>query len=432
MPSSNAAFDHAKIVLKALLEAGYNSMFAGGCVRDRLLKIKPKDYDIATCALPEQCRDLFTAHGYRVIPTGISHGTMTVVTASGPVEVTTLRKDLETDGRHATVEFHGATFKTDAQRRDFTINALYEDDSGTIHDFCGGLQDLKDKRLRFVGDATARIKEDYLRILRFFRFWARFDFNPDESALLAISSEATGLKKISQERITAELWGILSGPFSASAITSMLGLDVMRFVISESISISPSLPIILLDGQSSAERLRPWIQLGILLGITQGRGWTKKQVQAFTKRLRFSEKQTKLLVDIIIGWQSLASLPRRTSAALNFAANIERHGSEYSLLEFFSPIWSFFGRHSQGAPSLEALSWLVAMDVTFGERRHQTMPVTGNDLLKVLPHLKGAEIGDMMEKLKCAFYDGEWTGKDQALDFIIHLQKQKLEETKPQ
>jgi tRNA nucleotidyltransferase/poly(A) polymerase len=420
----HTSFDDAKITLKHLLAAGYPSMFAGGCVRDRLLQVLPKDYDIATTATPEQTIAVFSNLGYRIIPSGIDHGTVTVISKTGPVEITTLRQDVKTDGRHATVDFNNATFESDAQRRDFTINALYEDEHGQIHDFCGGLDDLKQRSLRFVGAPVARIKEDYLRILRFFRFWSRFEFTPDPLAISAIKSEASGLKNISQERITSELWGIISANGASAAINSMIDTGVMALVLPEAVSFSKAQSIIFLDATALPENLRPWVNLAVLLGVTQQRLWTKHDLQNLCKRLRFSDKQSKILIDIITGWQSLSSLPRQTAAALSFASAVEHHGEEFKLINFFSPLWMFFGRHCQTVTQLESLSWMVSVDLAYGERRHRDLPVSGHDVLQTLPHLKGANIGDVMQKLKIAFYNGEWTSRQEGLDYLMALNQE--------
>jgi hypothetical protein len=174
-----------------------------------------------------------------------------------------------------------------------------------------------------------------------------------------------------------------------------------------------------LDAAALAEHLRPWVNLAVLLGVTQQRLWTKHDLQTLCKRIRFSDKQSKILIDIITGWQSLSSLPRQTAAALSFAAAVEHHGEEYKLINFFSPLWMFFGRHCQTVTQLESLSWMVSVDLTYGERRHGDLPVTGHDVLQTLPHLKGANIGDVMQKLKIAFYNGEWTSRQEGLNYLM-------------
>ncbi|MFD1333954.1 CCA tRNA nucleotidyltransferase, partial [Methylopila musalis] len=174
-------------------------------VRDALLGARPGDMDIATTALPDEVIRRAEAAGWKTAPTGIEHGTVTVVARGEPFEVTTLRRDVSTDGRRATVAFT-RDWAEDAARRDLTINGLYLDRSGVAHDHVGGLADLAARRVRFIGDPHARIREDYLRILRFFRFHARFaEGAPDPAGLAAATAERDGLARLSRERVRAEL-----------------------------------------------------------------------------------------------------------------------------------------------------------------------------------------------------------------------------------
>jgi poly(A) polymerase len=201
-----------RAVLDALKAAGFEARVVGGAVRNTLLARPVADIDIATTALPEQTITAAKAAGLKTIPTGLQHGTITVIADHVPFEVTTLRTDVETDGRHARVAFT-ADWAADAGRRDFTINALYCDASGTIQDPIGGLTDIEPPRIRFIGDATARIREDYLRILRFFRFTAEYtDGTLDTAGLAACEAERTGLARISSERIQVELLKLLVAP----------------------------------------------------------------------------------------------------------------------------------------------------------------------------------------------------------------------------
>ncbi len=208
--------------------------YVGGAVRDALLGLAVKDIDIATLLEPPEVIALTTAAAIRTIPTGIAHGTVTAVLPGGPVEITTLRRDLTTDGRHATVSFATA-WRDDAARRDFTINALYADPaSGEISDFFGGLDDLAARRVRFIGDARARIREDHLRILRYFRFQARFGSLPaDGEAEAACAELAATLKGLSRERIAMELFNLLALPDPAPTVARMAGLGVLAVILPE-------------------------------------------------------------------------------------------------------------------------------------------------------------------------------------------------------
>lgn len=210
---------------------GEAARIVGGAVRNALLGEPVADIDIATTALPAETMRRAEAAGFKAIPTGIEHGTVTVLVEGAPFEVTTLRRDLETDGRHAVVAF-GRDFREDALRRDFTINALGLDAAGALHDYAGGLADLAARRVRFIGDAKARIAEDYLRILRFFRFHARYGAGePDKSGLDACIAGRAGLEGLSRERVRAELLKLLTAPRAAPTLRAMAWAGLLVPVI---------------------------------------------------------------------------------------------------------------------------------------------------------------------------------------------------------
>ncbi|MGI1662153.1 CCA tRNA nucleotidyltransferase [Palleronia sp. KMU-117] len=220
-------------VVAALRDAGLGVWFVGGCVRNALLGQPVADIDIATDAPPDRVVAACGAAGLHVVPTGIDHGTVTVVADGTAFEVTTFRRDVETDGRRATVAF-GTDLSSDAHRRDFTMNALYVTPEGEIVDPVGGLTDLHARRLRFIGSADARIREDYLRILRFFRFHAWYadttqGFDPD--ALAAIAATLDGLDRLSRERVGAEMMKLLAAPDPAPEVAVMDRLGILAHVL---------------------------------------------------------------------------------------------------------------------------------------------------------------------------------------------------------
>lgn len=195
--------------------------FVGGCVRDASLGISTHDIDLATTATPAQMVDIFTKEGIKWIPTGIDFGTITVVLAHTPFQITSLRQDWQTDGRRALVRF-GTDWTEDAKRRDFTFNALYADEHGHIIDFFDGHGDLQAGIVRFIGEAEERIREDYLRILRYFRFYARFGKIPPTPELISLlSRHRDGLRRLSIERITDEVFKLLSTPHPLMALAFM-------------------------------------------------------------------------------------------------------------------------------------------------------------------------------------------------------------------
>ncbi|KQZ87068.1 poly(A) polymerase [Mesorhizobium sp. Root157] len=225
---------HLQRLLSVLGEGGEVARIAGGAVRNALLGQAVADVDIAATTLPDETVRRVEAAGFKAVPTGIEHGTVTVIAGGKPFEVTTLRADIETDGRHAKVSF-GRDWKADAERRDFTINALYAEADGTVIDLVGGLADIVARRLRFIGDAEARIREDYLRILRFFRFFAWYgDGRPDAEGLKACARLKGGLDRLSAERVWAELKKLLSAPDPSRALLWMRQAGVLSRVLPES------------------------------------------------------------------------------------------------------------------------------------------------------------------------------------------------------
>lgn len=210
-------------VCQALTDGGAQALFVGGCVRNALLGASVSDIDISTNVHPDRVMDLAKAAGIKAVPTGIEHGTVTLVQDGEPFEITTFRRDVETDGRRAVVAF-ADTIEEDAARRDFTMNAIYARPDGTVIDPLGGLPDLHARRVRFIGTAAHRIREDFLRSLRFFRFHAWYGDAAagfDADALAAIADNLDGLERLSRERVGAETLKLLGAPDPAPSVAAM-------------------------------------------------------------------------------------------------------------------------------------------------------------------------------------------------------------------
>ncbi len=220
-------------LLAALSGDGEAARVAGGAVRNALLGQAVSDVDIATTNLPDDTIRRAEAAGFRTVPTGAAHGTVTVISRGKPYEVTTLRADIETDGRHAKVVF-GRDWARDAERRDFTINALYAEADGRVIDLVGGLADIEGRVLRFIGDPETRIREDYLRILRFFRFFAWYGSGrPDAAGLKACARLKEGLDRLSAERVWSEIKKLLLAPEPARALLWMRQSGILSRVLPE-------------------------------------------------------------------------------------------------------------------------------------------------------------------------------------------------------
>lgn len=261
-------------VLAAIGRDGDAIWVVGGAVRNTLMQLDVADIDLATTARPETVIARARAAGLKPVPTGVAHGTVTVVADGTPFEVTTLRADMETDGRHATVAF-GRDWSADAHRRDFTVNALYVSPDGVVHDFVGGIADCDARRIRFIGDPARRIAEDYLRILRFFRFHAGYATGPvDADGLAACVAGRDGLARLSAERVGQEMKKFVAARRAAETTTVMAetgilacvlpeGADVARFAAVRRLLPTPDkadVPILLAalatDGAAAASALR--------------------------------------------------------------------------------------------------------------------------------------------------------------------------------
>ena len=224
----------AQRVCGLIAEGGHKIFFVGGCVRNALMGLADSDIDLATDAPPNEVMALAKAAGIKAVPTGIDHGTVTLVIKGTPFEITTFRRDVATDGRRAVVAF-SKDIADDARRRDFTMNALYADAQGRVIDPLNGLPDLRARQVRFIEDADARIREDYLRTLRYFRFCALYGdpqsgFDPD--ALTAISANIDGLGTLSAERVGQEMQKLLSAPDPAPALAVMRQTGVLPAILS--------------------------------------------------------------------------------------------------------------------------------------------------------------------------------------------------------
>jgi len=224
----------AQRLMQAFADRGIFARFVGGCVRDAILGVAAHDIDMAVPIPPDDVITMLTQAGIKCIPTGYDFGTITAVVEGQSFQITSLREDWETDGRHARVTY-GVDWKADALRRDFTINALYAERDGTVLDYCGGLQDLQSGVIRFVGDAHQRIREDYLRILRYFRFLAWYGHGPvNAEAIQACTGLACGLEGLSRERIGHEFLKLLTALAPLPSLALMEKTGVAPFVLPHS------------------------------------------------------------------------------------------------------------------------------------------------------------------------------------------------------
>jgi tRNA nucleotidyltransferase/poly(A) polymerase len=285
-------------VLAVLNGDGEETRVVGGAVRNLLLGLPLTEIDLATTAQPKTVIDRVAAAGFKAVPTGIEHGTITVVAEGKPFEVTTLREDIETDGRHAVVRF-GREWKKDAERRDFTINAMSLGADGAVHDYCGGLADIEERRVRFIGNADQRIAEDYLRVLRFFRFFAAYgEGEPDREGYLACARARAKLGQLSRERIRAEILKTLTAKLAPEAMTAMADAGIYDAVFANAPELPALAKLVLIE--ASFEIVPDAVRRLAAVAVR-----IEDDAEHLRERLRLSNEEYKRLVSMGDGWWRL-------------------------------------------------------------------------------------------------------------------------------
>ncbi|WP_413992593.1 CCA tRNA nucleotidyltransferase [Labrys okinawensis] len=294
-------------LLAALNGGGEEARVVGGSVRNALLGEQVVEWDIATSALPEEVSTRARVMGWKTVPTGIEHGTVTVVVDGHPFEVTTLREDIETDGRHAVVRF-GRDFRADAFRRDFTINAISLSLDGTLHDYAGGLDDIAARRVRFIGKAEQRIAEDYLRILRLFRFHARYGVGPiDPESFSAAIRGREGLRQLSAERIRAELLKLVMAARAGEVLAEIDGAGFLAIILGGVARVGNFSRLISLEERSGIAP-DPVRRLAVLCLFT------RLDAERLAKKLRLSNAEAKRFLSIALLLEAERSMPSPSRA----------------------------------------------------------------------------------------------------------------------
>ncbi len=293
-------------VMAALADAGATARFVGGCVRDTLMGRPVGDIDIATDAAPEAVVAALERRDIKAVPTGIAHGTITAVVDHAHFEITTLRRDVETFGRHARVAFTD-DWAADAARRDFTMNALFLDGQGNVYDPVHGLDDIKRGRVRFVGDAAQRIDEDVLRLLRYFRFFAWFDRLPaDGDALAACRAAAPKLPALSGERVRMELLKLFAAPNPGATVDLMAETGVLAQILPEATARDRFAALLTVEREAGAPS-DPLRRIAALIEVDEG------GALAAARRLRFSSKEATRLAALAAPSLAVTANMRRTS-----------------------------------------------------------------------------------------------------------------------
>ncbi len=396
-----------RAVVAALMAEGAEVRFVGGCVRDSVLHRPIKDIDIATHDAPEQVMALLHKAGIHVIPTGIAHGTVTAVIGKAHFEITTLREDVETFGRHAKVAFTD-DWTADAARRDFTMNAMCADSQGRIYDPFNGLADLGAGQVRFVGDPMKRLDEDVLRLLRFFRFFAHYGRPPmDPSALAACRRMAPRLVELSGERVAGELIRLLQAPDPAGVLIVMHSHGVLDHILPEAHDFGP---LKVLSWLESRAMVRPHVapdairRLGILLD-TDAAG-----VAALGERLKLSGAQTARLA-------SIATPKVLVARGMDMAAArraLRRVGAD-TFRDLVLTRWAT-ERSREGRVCPDATrQWTDLLDLA-DSWQPVALPVRGADVL-ALGVPPGPQVGDVLARIEQWWEDQDYRpDRDACLD----------------
>lgn len=391
-----------RAVFAALNTAPATVRFVGGCVRNALLGEPVSDIDLATVHTPDRVIERLDAAGIKSVPTGIEHGTITAICNRTPFEVTTLRKDVTTDGRRATVAFT-TDWAEDAARRDFTMNALYADADGKIYDPVGGVADLDARRIRFIGDADQRIREDYLRILRFFRFFTWYGGEtPDSDGLRACAALKQGIDSLSGERIQAELKKILAAPRAIAGLNLMASTGILRHVLPEIDAADHSQTldrVARLAAIDAAEGLDPdpVLRLAIALGPAAG------AVEAVSTRLKLSNADRDRMHALAV----TDAQPVTQLTAKEVAKQLYRLGCQ----KFWDRTLTSWADDPDPAHSGQWRDVLAAVKAW----HRPTMPVTGAQLIAAgVPH--GPQVGKILRAFEDWWIDTGFPDDAETID----------------
>jgi poly(A) polymerase len=369
--------------LAALNGEGEETRLVGGAVRDLALGAAVGDFDLATTALPEVVMKRARAAGFGVAPTGLAHGTVTVIVEGRPIEATTLRRDVDTDGRHAKVAF-GRDFRDDARRRDFTINALSLTPDGIVHDYVGGLADLAAHRVRFIGEAPQRIREDYLRILRFFRFSARYsDGGLDPPGFAAAIAGRDGLAILSRERVRAELMKLFVAPRASQVLAAICEAGLLQPLVAGQADAARFARFAAIEaaGEMAPD---PVLRLGALCVLIE------EDSERLRDRLRLSNAETDRLAALARGLADLhdGGAPPSLGALRRLLFERRRQGALDSLTIF----------HADSGAGVDDWRFIRARAFLLSTPE-PTLPITGADVVaRGVTH--GQRVGATLKKLQ--------------------------------
>jgi len=372
-----------------LLADGGEAMVAGGAVRNALMGKAAQDVDLSTTLLPEDVMARVEAAGHKTVPTGIDHGTVTVVINGKPFEVTTLREDIETDGRHAVVRF-GTDWQTDADRRDLSINALYCDRQGNVFDFVDGYRDIRSGSVRFIGEAGERIREDALRILRFFRFFAWYgDGRPDAGGLKACTANKALLSGLSVERVWMELKKLLAAPDPGRALLWMRTTGILSAILPE----TEKWGIDAIPGLIELEQDAIWQPDSLLRLMAMIRSH-EETVDGLAKRLLLSNDEMTRLID----W-ARSEAPEAETSTVDLGKLLYR-----GLAQGITDAMKLEVVHLRNRDEMDRADKMLALAQHAGKWQCPKLPVKGQDLLDA-GHQSGPELGRKLAEIEAIWVE---------------------------
>ncbi len=369
----------------------------GGAVRNSLMGLPVGDIDMATTLVPEEVARRAKDAGFKSVPTGIAHGTVTLVIDGQPFEVTTLRRDVETDGRHAEVAF-GTDWTVDAQRRDLTINALYADERGEVIDLVGGMADIETCTVRFIGEAEARVAEDYLRVLRFFRFFAHYGSGrPDADGLRACARAKTKLSTLSAERVWSEMKKLLSARDPGRSLLWMRQSGVLTEILPE----TEKWGIDAIPALVAAEAAFQW-QPDALLRLASIVPPDPERLEAMAARLRLSKVEAGYFQQ----WTKSPTIPE-TIADTTFDRLLYWNGTEGILTRLKLTLASTRAKTENDPALLPQMAKLQRLLTRASDWKKPVFPLSGADVLRTgVP--AGPQVGEMLSALEKQWVEGNF------------------------
>lgn len=388
-----------KRVLDMLNRDGGEGRVVGGAVRNSLMGLPVSDIDIASSLPPEKVMERAAEAGIKAVPTGIAHGTVTLVIDSRPFEVTTLRRDVETHGRHATVAFT-TDWQADAERRDLTINALYVDRNGDVVDLVDGLPDIETKTVRFIGEPSQRIAEDYLRILRFFRFFAHYGSGrPDAAGLRACAAARDKLATLSAERIWSEMKKLLSAEDPGRALLWMRQVGVLTSILAETEKWGiDAIPALIATEKALGWAVDPLLRLCAIVPPDAVR------LEAMAKRLRLSKDEAALL-------SAWATAPAIADSMANTALDrlLYTHGPKGICVRLKLALVSARGKAEGGdVEAMQQAARLSALLTRTQNWKKPDFPVSGADALAA-GLTAGPAVGKALKALETQWVESNFT-----------------------